>query len=82
MSTITTMIAVGRWSKRTNLQYVPCNEKAAGQKYNAFGVPNSAAMDPTITRRPYKIEENGSTTYIMYDDDTYSDVAIYRIQEA
>ena len=82
MATTISKIAVGKWNDRTNLDYVPVNSVLPnGVRYNAFGVPSTSAVDPGLTRRPYKIEEAGSVTYIMYDDDTNSDVAIFKTEE-
>lgn len=81
MAQFVTMLAVGKWNDRANLAYVPVNEKINGRRYNAFGVAISAAGDPAETRRPYRMEEADSVSYIMYDDDSRVDVPIYRIQE-
>jgi hypothetical protein len=78
---LVTMIAVGKWDDRGNLDFVPCNERVNGKRYNAFGVQISAAGDPAAVRRPYKIEEVGTTTYVMYDDDTLTDVPIFKTTE-
>ncbi len=79
MSVITTMIAVGKWNNKENLNFVPVGERVNGVRYTAYGVPATSAGDPAAERRPYKIEDNGTDTYIMYDDDSRSDVPIYRI---
>lgn len=81
MAVITTTIAVGKWSSRASLSYTPCNSGVNGKVYNPFGVEVGHPLS-THERRPYKIEENGTTTYIMYDDDSKGNVPIYRIQEA
>lgn len=76
-----TLIAVGRWEERNSLSFVPVNEKVNGILYNAFGVPVSAAGDPAAVRRPYRMEESGTTTFVMYDSDERVDVPIYKIEE-
>lgn len=82
MSVITQTIALGKWENRAALDYRPVNAKLAnGRRYNAFGVPIAVAGDPAETRRPFKIEEDGATTYVMYDDDASGDVPIYRTVE-
>ena len=76
------LIALGRWDNRANLPYQPVNARLAnGKRYNAFGVPISQAGDPAEIRRPYKIEESGGITYVMYDDDTFDDVPIFKTVE-
>ena len=76
------LVALGRWADRANLNYQPVNNRFPnGKRYNAFGVPISAAGDPAETRRPYRIEELGSTSYVMYDDDSNADVPIFKTQE-
>lgn len=80
--TTTTLIALGKWDDRANLNFVPVNNQLAnGRRYNAFGVQISRAGDPAETRRPYKIEELDGTTYVMYDDDSAVDVPIYKAVE-
>ena len=76
-----TMIAVGKWENRASLTYVPVNERVNGKRYNAFGVPISQAGDPAEVRRPYRMEEDGNTTYVCYDDDSRVDVPIYKTVE-
>ena len=83
MSVIITTIALGKWENRANLNYAPVNNRLAnGQRYNAFGVQISRAGDPAETRRPYKIEDNGGTVYVMYDDDSDGDAVIFKMEEA
>lgn len=82
MAQYVTMIAVGKWENRGSLNYVPVNNKIAGKRYNAFGVPIVSAGDPAEVRRPYKMEEADGTTYVMYDDDSLADVAIFKTVEA
>lgn len=84
MPVITTTAAIGKWDNRENLDYRPVNQRMAnGRRYNAFGVPVSSAGDPAETRRPYKIEEAGNVTYVMYDDDAEpAGSIIFRIEEA
>lgn len=82
MANYVTMIALGKWEDRATLSYVPVNEKLNGRRYNAFGVAIVNAGDPAEVRRPYKIEEDGTTSYVMYDDDTKADVPIYKTVEA
>ena len=81
MAQYITEIAVGRWANRANLNYVPCNEPIGGVRFNAFGVRIGQARDPGDTRRPYRMEEAGTTTYVMYDSDGSADVPIYRTRE-
>lgn len=81
MAVYTTTVAVGKWANRKNLTYVPVNNRINGKTYNAFGVASDRSIDPVQTRRPYKIEEDGNTSYVMYDDDSAADVAIYRTVE-
>lgn len=82
MAVITTTAAIGKWENRKTLDYRPVNDRMVNNKrYNAFGVPIYTAGDPAETRRPYKIEENGGTTYVMYDDDSENDVVIFRSVE-
>ena len=82
MPTTVSMIALGKWDDRANLNYVPVNSALPnGARYNAFGVSNKSAADPGLTRRPYKIEEAEGVSYIMYDDDANNDVAIFKIAE-
>lgn len=82
MATTISKIAVGKWNDRANLDYVPVNSTLPnGVRYDAFGVPSTSAVEPGLTRRPYKIEEAGSASYIMYDDDAKGDVAIFKIEE-
>lgn len=81
MANYITTIAVGRWNDRANLSYQPVNNRINGKCYNAFGVEIYRAGDPAETRRPYKMEESGTTTYVMYDDDSANDVPIYRTTE-
>ena len=77
-----TLIALGKWADRATLNYQPVNSRLAnGRRYNAFGVPICAAGDPAETRRPYRIEETGGTTYVMYDDDTTGNVPIFKTAE-
>lgn len=82
MAQYVTMIAVGKWDDRANLNYVPCNERVNGKRYNAFGVAIVSAGDTAEVRRPYKMEEDGGTTYVMYDDDSNVDVPIFKTVEA
>ena len=83
MATTITTVALGKWDDRANLNYAPCNNKLAnGRRYNAFGVPISQAGDPAETRRPYKVEEDGGTVYVMYDDDSNGDAVIFKMVEA
>ena len=81
MPTTVTTIAVGKWENRKNLEYAPCNERVKGKRYNAFGVQISQAGDPAEVRRPYKMEEDGTTIYVMYDDDAFADVPIFKTEE-
>ena len=82
MATIITTLAVGKWDDRANLNYQPVNNQLSnGRRYNAFGVLISRAGDPAETRRPYKVEEAGGTTYVMYDDDANGGVPIYKMVE-
>lgn len=81
MAQIVTMIAVGKWSNRETLNYVPVNTKIDGVLYNAFGMVSNSAYDQAIIRRPYRIEEDSGVTYVMYDDDTNGAVPIYRTTE-
>jgi hypothetical protein len=79
MPVITQTIAVGKWADRKKLDYQPVNSRVInGSSFNAFGVANRASLDLCLTRRPYKIDESESVTYVMYDDDSESEVAIYR----
>lgn len=83
MPITTQLIALGKWENRASLNYQPVNARLEnGRRYNAFGVPISQAGDPAEVRRPYKIEETGGTTYVMYDDDTAEDVPIFKSVEA
>ena len=81
MAVTTTTIAIGKWANRANLNFVPCNSRVNGKFYGAFGLELTNAM-AVHERRPYRIDENGTTVYITYDDDTNGDVVIYRLQEA
>jgi hypothetical protein len=82
MPVTTTTIALGRWENRTSLDYRPVNAILSnGRRYGPFGVPISQAGDTAEIRRPYRIDEQGSTTYIMYDDDQFGDVPVYRVVE-
>lgn len=81
MAQFITLIAVGKWADRAHLAYVPVNNKVNGRRYNAFGVPISQAGDPAEVRRPYRLEEDGSTTYVCYDDDTLAEVPIFKTEE-
>lgn len=76
MATVTTTIGYGFWNDRKTLDYVPCNSPLEGRFYGPFG-----SLDDK-TRRPYKIEQNGNTTYIMYDDDNVNGSVIYKMVEA
>lgn len=78
---LVTMIALGRWGARHILEFVPCNNRVNGKRYNAFGVQIVSAGDPAEVRRPYRIEEDRGTTYVMYDDDTNGDVPIFKTSE-
>lgn len=82
MAQFITMIAVGKWANRESLQFVPVNNKVNNKRYNAYGVQIVSAGDPAEVRRPYRMEENGGTTYVMYDDDSFDDVPIYKTVEA
>lgn len=82
MATTISMIAVGKWNDRANLNFVPVNSALPnGVRYDAFGVPSTSAVEPGLTRRPYKIEEAEGVSYIMYDDDANGSVAIFKIAE-
>lgn len=82
MPNITTTVALGIWDNRASLNYHPVNSRLEnGKRYNAFGVEIFQAGDPAETRRPYKIEETGNVTYIMYDDDSGSEVPIFKMEE-
>ena len=82
MPEITQMVAVGKWAERATLDYKPVNARLSnGRRYGSFGVPISSPGDPAEIRRPYKIEDLGSVVYVMYDDDSYGDVPIFRALE-
>ena len=82
MPVTVTMVACGRWENRQNLNYVPVNSALPnGVRYSAFGISSKSVTDPALTRRPYKIDESGNTIYIMYDDDQFGDVAIFKVTE-
>jgi hypothetical protein len=81
MARYVTLIAIGKWDNRATLTYVPVNEIINGKRYNAFGVAFNAAGDPRMIRRPYRMEENGAETYVMYDTDEHTDVPIYKTVE-
>lgn len=72
--TVTTEIAFGKWNDRKSLDYIPCNSPLDGKFYGPYGDLDS------FERRPYKIEENGGVSYVMYDEDSNGSV-IYRITE-
>ena len=72
--TITTEIGYGKWNDRKSLDYIPCNSPLDGKFYGPYG-----DIDP-FERRPYKIEEDGGVSYVMYDEDSNGAV-IYRITE-
>lgn len=77
-----TTVGLGRWEDRASLNYQPVNAQLAnGKRYGAFGVPISQAGDPAEVRRPYRIEEAGSVAYVMYDDDSFGDVPIFKTSE-
>lgn len=80
MSTITTEIAKGKWSSRGSLPYIPVNNVLDGTQYNSFGLEVNHPLAGE-TRRPYRIETAGSVTYISYDDDSKTDVCIFRVTE-
>ena len=81
MAVTTTTVALGKWANRSNLKYQPCNNPVNGRKLNAFGLQlgDGAA---NMLRRPYKVDEQGSVAYVMYEDDSRTDVPIFRIVEA
>ena len=82
MAEYVTSIALGTWDERSTLDFQPVNNRLKdGKRYNAFGVAISQAGDPAETRRPYRIEEIGSTSYVMYDDDANGPVPIYKTSE-
>lgn len=82
MAQTVTTIALGTWDERTALPFIPVNSKFPnGARYNAFGVRIASAGDAAETRRPYRIDETGSTTYVMYDDDSEGPVPIYKTEE-
>lgn len=77
---ITQLLALGKFDNRENLDYKPVNEPINGAYYNSFGLKLNHPL-ANVTRRPYKIDTQGDTTYIMFDDDAKSDVCIYKIVE-
>ena len=92
MPIITTTIAVGYWSDRQNLDYIPVNDRLPnGLRYDAQGFPVGNRNDGKSTidygnarraeRRPYRIDDGGSVVYICYDSDADADIPIYRIEE-
>lgn len=76
----TQMLAIGKFADRENLDYKPVNEPVNGVFYNSYGLKVNHSLANTV-RRPFKIDVQGNTTYIMFDDDSKSDVCIYRIVE-
>ena len=75
---ITTTLALGKFDDRENLDFKPVNESVNGAYYNAYGVKVNHPL-ANVTRRPYKIDTQGNTTYIIFDNDDKSDVCIYKI---
>lgn len=80
MAQYVTTVAVGKWNDRANLDYAPVNSKVNGVLYNAFGVRITSAGGTADTRRPYRMEESGNTTYVMYDDDAKGGVPIFKVE--
>ena len=80
MSVITQEISLGKWDNRENLDYRPVNTPINGKYYNACGVEVNNSL-AGVKRRPCKIDQQGATAYVMFDDDSFADVVIYRITE-
>jgi hypothetical protein len=78
-----TKMALGRWDEKYILDYRPVNERQKdGKFYGPYGLPINLDNSP---RRPFKIFKTfdlyeNEYTYIMYDDDTNGDVAIYYVE--
>ena len=80
MATTVTTYALGKWQHRKELDYQSVNTPIAGKRYNAYGVEFGSEYASEV-RKPYMIEEDGNTVYIMYDDDSKGSAVIYRMQE-
>lgn len=77
---ITQLLAIGKFDNRETLNYQPVNEPINGACYNAFGVKINHPY-ANAERRPFKVDAQGSVTYIMFDNDANADVCIYKIVE-
>lgn len=75
--------ALTTWANKASATYVPINKSINNRFIDAYGRLQSD-LNPIIEnrpRRPYKMDD-GSPSYVMYDDDANGSVPVIRITEA
>lgn len=82
MSTKTTAWTIAQWSERTTAQFVPVNTHINNVVIDAYGRRSDQAHYLEASpRRPFKVEEGETVSYVMYEDDTAGPVPIIKITE-
>ena len=82
MATKTTTWTIAQWSERTTAEFRPVNTHIGNVVIDAYGRRSDQANYlEAIPRRPYKVEEGDTASYVMYEDDTAGPVPIIRIVE-
>lgn len=80
---ITQTWAMTTWANRASATYVNIDKPIGNRYIDAFGrLRPDLSQQNSLPRRPYKMEEGDSVSYVMYDSDDKGNVPVIKITEA
>ena len=80
---ITQQWAMTTWANKASATYVNVDKPINNRYIDAFGrLRPDILRDASLPRRPVKMEEGESVSYVMYDSDDNGNVPVIKITEA